>query len=158
MDINNLNQGEKIAGVSAVLLLFFALAFSWFSVGPIGIKGFEAGGFFRDVVMFFTIIAGIGLALIAASSSSVNAPVAPSAIVAGLGILQTLLVVIWVISPPGGDFIDAGRSVGLFLGLLASAGVAYGGWMAMQEEGTSFSEQADRLTDDDQGGSPPSAQ
>ncbi len=33
----------------------------------------------------------------------------------------------------------------MFLGLIASAGIAYGGWRAMEEEGTSFGDQADRL-------------
>ena len=36
---------------------------------------------------------------------------------------------------------------GVFLGLIASAGIAYGGWRAMEEEGTSFGDQADRIQD-----------
>ena len=35
---------------------------------------------------------------------------------------------------------------GIFLGLIAAAGVAYGGYRAMQEEGASFSDTADRLS------------
>ena len=40
---------------------------------------------------------------------------------------------------------DVQRSYGLFLGLIATAGVAIGGWLAMQEEGASFGGEADRL-------------
>ena len=39
---------------------------------------------------------------------------------------------------------DATRKYGLFLGLIAVAGIALGGWVAMQEEGTSFGGEADR--------------
>ena len=36
---------------------------------------------------------------------------------------------------------------GVFLGLIAAAGIAYGGWASMQEEGTSFGAQAENLQD-----------
>jgi hypothetical protein len=145
MDLGRLGRGEQIAGASAVALLIIALFFSWFSVGPVGIGGFEAAGFLRDLVMFLAIAAGIGLAVIAASAQSINSPVAPSAIAAGIAILNTILILIWVIDPPGGGLVD--RSIGLFLGLIASGGIAYGAWLAMQDEGTSFTGEADRFRD-----------
>ena len=37
------------------------------------------------------------------------------------------------------------------VGLIAAAAIAYGGWRAMQEEGTSFSEEADRFRGPDEG-------
>jgi len=51
------------------------------------------------------------------------------------------------------------RSIGVFLGLIAAAGITYGGWMAMQEEGASFSGEADRVggTGDDAPPPPPPA-
>ena len=50
------------------------------------------------------------------------------------------------------------RAYGVFLGLIASAGIAYGGWRAMEEEGTSFGDQADRIQTSDSGaGAPPPA-
>ncbi len=87
------------------------------------------------IVMLLTIIAAIALAAMTAMGSQVNMPVAMSAIVAGLGILTTLLVLYRLIDPPA-EGLD--RSYGVFLGLIASAGIAYGGWRAMEEEGTSF--------------------
>jgi len=107
------------------------------------ISAFDAFDFIK-IVMLLTIIAAIALAAMSAMGSSVNLPVAMSAIVAGLGILTTLLVLYRLIDPVGG--LD--RSYGLFLGLLAAAGIAYGGWRAMQEEGTSFQGEADRLQTD----------
>ena len=75
---------------------------------------------------------------------------------AGLGILSVLLIIYRIISPPdggAGDLIDISRGIGVYLGLIAAIGIAYGGWTAMQEEGTSFSDQADRFGGG--GGSPP---
>jgi hypothetical protein len=46
-----------------------------------------------------------------------------------LGMLSSLLVLYRIINP----VLDAGRKLGLFLGLLAAAGIAAGGWLAMQE-------------------------
>ena len=101
--------------------------------------------------------AAIGLALISASQTEVGLPVAASAVVAGLGILSVVLIVISIISPPDfgarsvGTGVDNTRKIGVWLGLIAAIGVAYGGWRAMQEEGTSFGEQADRFREPDEG-------
>ena len=87
------------------------------------------------IVMLLTIIAAIAMAAMTAMGSTVNMPIAMSALVAGLGILTTLLVLYRVIDPPA-EGLD--RSYGVFLGLIASAAIAYGGWRAMEDEGTSF--------------------
>lgn len=163
MDVNRLSTGEKIAGIAGVLLLIIMFAFDWFTI--------EVGGGFGDVggnawdtmelirfILLLTGLAGIALAVASASQSAPNMPVALSAITAGLGILSVVLVLFRIISPPdggAGDLVDVGRGIGVFLGLLASAGVAYGGWTAMQEEGTSFGDQADRLQERDRDDAPP---
>jgi hypothetical protein len=139
MDVSRLNRGEQIAGVAGILLILIMFIFDWFSVdaGPIsfGFNAWESFDFI-DIVLFLASVAGIGLALTAASSTEVNAPVALSAVTAGLGILAAILVLYRIIDPPGGD--GVGRDIGVWLGFLASAAVAYGGWAAMQEEGASF--------------------
>jgi hypothetical protein len=76
-----------------------------------------------------------------AMGTSVNLPVAASALTAGLGILATLLILYRIIDPPG----DAAREFGVFLGLIAAAGIAVGGWLSMQEEGTTFAGEYDRF-------------
>ncbi|CAN5206930.1 hypothetical protein BH24ACT23_BH24ACT23_03170 [soil metagenome] len=164
MDVNNLRTGEKIAGASGIALLLIMFIFDWFSVEggglSIGINAWEAFGFI-DIVLFLAAAAGIGLAVISASQSQVNLPVAMSALAAGLGGLATVLILFRILSPPdggAGDLIDVGRSIGVFLGLIAAAGVTYGGWTAMQEEGTSFSDQADRLQGDRSNDPPPPPQ
>jgi hypothetical protein len=164
MDFTRLTQGEKIAGISGIALLLIMLIFKWFGVevngGVVTVEGesrnaFGAYGFF-DIVLFITVVAAVGLVLISASEGDVGLPVAASAVVAGLGILSVVLVLISIISPPEwsvqgvdiGDVpgLDVTRKLGVWLGLLATIGIAYGGWRAMQEEGTSFSGEADRFT------------
>jgi len=154
MDVNRLSTGEKIAGVSGILLLLFMFIFSWFTVEGTGdfggLNAWESFAFI-DFVLFLTCIAGIALAISAASQSDVDLPVALSAITAGLGILSVILILFRIIVTPGFDIpfggdVDTDRSIGVFLGLIAAAGIAYGGWRAMQEEGSSFSGPADRRT------------
>jgi hypothetical protein len=166
MDVNRLRSGEKIAAVSAIALLLIMFIFDWF-----GLKA-SAGGFsaegarnawgsygFIDIVLFVTFLAALGTAYLSASQQNVNLPVAASALVAGLGIISVILIIISIISPPdfgvSGDGIDHTRKIGVWLGLIAAAGVAYGGWRAMQEEGTSFGAQRDRLQDRYGGDEPP---
>jgi hypothetical protein len=158
MDFSRVRTGELIAGISGAALFIF-MFFSWF-----GIEGGTIGGVqfqvpvegsanawesfdFIDIVLLLAVIAAIGLMVLSASQASVNLPVAASAITAGLGILATLLVLYRVIDPPdfGVEGLDVGRKIGVFLGLIASAGIGAGGWLAMQEEGTTFGGEADRF-------------
>src|SRR5581483_10843464 len=102
--------------------------------------------------------AAIGLALMAASDAEVGLPVAMSAIVTALGILSLILIVISIISPPdfganlSGTGIDHERKIGVWLGLLSVLGLTAGGYLAMQEEGTSFAGEADRFRGGGSGG------
>jgi hypothetical protein len=164
MDFTRLTQGEKIAGVSGLALILIMFIFSWYgvevageSVPDSGVNAWEAFSFI-DIVLFLTVAAAIGLALISASQTEVGLPVAASAVVAGLGILSVILIVYRIIDTPGdvgvlGEAfdVDVARKIGVWLGLIAAVGVAYGGWRAMQEEGTSFGEQADRTSGPDEG-------
>ena len=67
-----------------------------------------------------------------------------------LGGLSTLLIAIRIVVPPdlgelGGIAIEATLSLGLFLALAAAAGIAYGGYRAMGEAGSSFARVAESL-------------
>ena len=163
MDFARLTLGEKIAGASGLALILIMFIFKWFGLelnGDLGagFSGVDLGSRnawgsygFIDIVLFITVVAAVSLALISASDSEVGLPVAVSTVVAGLGILSVVLIVISIVSPPdfgldlSGTAVDHTRKIGVWLGLLAAIGVAYGGWRAMQEEGTSFGSEADRL-------------
>lgn len=158
MDASRLNTGEKIAGVSGVLLLIIMFAFDWFTIDvgggfadiSVGGNAWDTMEFIRFVILLAA-LSGIALAAIAASQSSVDLPVAMSAVTAGIGILAVVLIIYRILSPPdggAGDLVDVGRGIGVYLGLIAAGGVAYGGWAAMQEEGSSTGGPADRVGGD----------
>ena len=162
MDVNRLGRGEKIAAVSAIALLLIMFIFSWFGIdaeGGVDLGGANAWESFGliDLILFITVVAAIALAAMLANGQRVDMPVSPAAIVAGLGILSVILILFRIISPPDfglGDLLEIGggevsRKIGVFLGLIAAAGIAYGGYESMQEEGTSFAAERDRLSDRD---------
>ena len=173
MDVNRLSQGEKIAAGSAILL-FIVMFFSWFGAPDVAEEVLGAAGVdtsanawqsfdFIDLILLLTIIVAAGAAALKASGNTANLPAPASTATALLGALSTLLVLYRLIDPPS----DASRKFGVFLGLVLAAAIAYGGWRAMEEEGTSFQDAADRLSGDDRttrrggaapppGGPPPS--
>ena len=160
MDTSNLGRGALVAGISGALLFIF-MFFSWYGIGgeagelveqaqeaadALGVQGPEdvntsANAWesfdFTDLILFLAAASGLAFAVIALANLSVELPIAFSAIVTGLGVLATLLVLYRIINPPGEGDVD--REIGIYLGLLASAGIAIGGYLGMQEEGADFS-------------------
>jgi hypothetical protein len=171
MDFSTLNTGEKVSGAAGIALFLIMILFSWFGIeiagfgSPEGANAFQAFGLI-DIVLLITVIAAVALPLIALIEARVELPVALSAIVALLGIVSVILVLFRIISPPdlgipgsvdvGFGEVDTGadttRKIGVYLGLLAAIGVAIGGWLAMQEEGTSFGDVRDQAGDRFSGG------
>jgi hypothetical protein len=160
MDADRLSTGEKIAGGSAVLLFIF-MFFDWFNAevsGGSGLFSASVGGnaweafTWIDLLMLLTFVVTIAVVVIRLSDTIVEPPFSINAAVAILGGLCVLLILFRIIDPPGGgeEFegvsIDISATVGAFLGLLAAAGITYGGYRAMQEEGTSFGDLGDQLS------------
>jgi hypothetical protein len=167
MDLNRLTQGEKIAGVSAILLFIF-MFFDWYSVTISGIAqsvSVEGSGGnawdtldFIPIVLLLTIIVTIANAAIEVSESEIETPVHGATVVTVLGVISFLLILFRIIDTPtfasyGGVSADGSVEFGIFLALIAAAGIGYGGYRAMQEEGTSFGDAADRLSGWSGGGS-----
>jgi hypothetical protein len=161
MDLDRLNTGEKIAGASAVLLFIF-MFFDWFGVeisGEGGSVSFGSGAGgnawnaldFIPIVLVIAIVVALVNVFLRLSDSDYEPPVSMNVAVAVLGGLSALLVLFRIVDPPGfgsygGVSVDATLEFGIFLGLIAAAGIAYGGYRGMQEEGASFSGTADRLS------------
>ena len=171
MDLDKLNTGEKVAGVSAVLL-FISMFFDWFGVEVSGSGGFsqtvpDAGGSawdaldFIPIVLVVTIVVALINVFLRLSDSDYEPPVSMNVAVAVLGGLSVLLILFRIIDPPsfgsfGGVSVDGTLEIGIFLGLITAAGIAYGGYRGMQEEGSTFSGTADKLSGGGPGaGSPP---
>ncbi len=172
MDLNRLTQGEKIAGVSAILLFIF-MFFDWYGVSISGGgQSIDLGGGgnawdtldFIPILLLIAIIATVAIVTIEASESNVELPVHGATIITVVGAISFLLILFRIIDTPtfasyGGISADGSVRFGIFLSLIAAAGMAFGGWRAMQEEGTSFGDAADRLSsgrgDGPSGGTPP---
>lgn len=157
MDVSRLRRGEMIAAISGIALIIIMFLNWWGTPDTINgvaipdivdvevdasANAWEAHSF-NDIVWFVTALAAIGLGLLAATQTRMDLPVAASAIVTALGILSLLLIVIRLIDPP----FDLTREYGVWLGLIAILGIIYGGWTAMQEEGTSLGAQARSVQD-----------
>lgn len=168
MDVDRLSTGEKIAGVSAILLFIF-MFFDWFSVS-VGNGFFSAStGNAWDwldvipIVLLIAIVAALGVAVVRLTEADLEPTISMNAVVAILGIVSVLLILYRIVSPPDSGFseIDVSPAFGIFLGLIAAAGIAYGGYRAMQEEGASFGEIGERLGSGrggpGSGGQPPSS-
>ena len=157
--LDRLSTGEKIAGLSA-LLLFIFMFFDWFGIEVSGVSGFsgsvgEGGNAwdaldFIPIVLIVAIIVTLVLVGIRLSDSTFEPAIPMSTVVTVLGAISALLILYRIIDPPSvGEFpgieVDVTRKLGIFLSLIAAAGIGYGGYRTMQEEGTSFGDAADRL-------------
>ncbi|HEY5707822.1 MAG TPA: hypothetical protein VIS51_00310 [Solirubrobacterales bacterium] len=169
MDLDRLSTGEKIASVSAILLFIF-MFFNWFGVEVSGVGGFSGtisgdGGNawealdFIPFVLLVTIAAALGVAALRLSDAAYEPPISANTVVTVLGVISVLLILFRIVDPPsfgsvGGVSVDATRSIGIFLGLIAAGGIAYGGYSAMREEGMTFGDAADRLSSGPGAGTP----
>lgn len=139
-----------IAGVSGVLLFIF-MFFDWYGIevegqgiGEISGGGFNAWEAFGliDLILFLAIAVAVALAALRAAGAMPELPQPPGLIVAAAGAVALLLVLFRLIVTPGnevegfGTELDITRKIGVFLGLIASAGIAFGGYTAMRERGT----------------------
>jgi magnesium-transporting ATPase (P-type) len=170
VDAGRLGTGETIAAAAGLALFIIMFIFKWFGVDfgsdSLGLgsavdasaNAWNSMEWIRWILLITALVA-IGGALMTANAQSVNTPVAISAITCGLGILSVILILFRIIDPPSsGDIPDGfdisiSRKIGVFLGLIAAGGIAYGGWRAMEEEGTSFQHQAEQVQRG--GGEPP---
>lgn len=156
--MDRLSTGEKIAGGSAVLLFIF-MFFDWFKVdidSGDGLFSLSVGGSaweafsYTDLFLMLTIVVAVAVAIIRLSDALVEPPVSLNAVAAVLGGVSVLLIVYRIIDPPGDTGgvpgVDISPAIGAFLGLIAAAGIAYGAYRAMQEEGSSFGEIGDQFS------------
>jgi hypothetical protein len=158
MDLSKLRTGELVAAIGGLVLLISLLFVNWYGVGgtvdtPFG--SFSVGGDFGawDHQGFFGTIANllilaaaltaILLAVVTATSRTVDLPVASSAVTTGFGITAVVLVLARMLLQPGPNG-SVDLKFGIWLALIASVAIAWGGWRAMQDEGTSFATERER--------------
>jgi len=139
LDANRLSQGQLVAAIAAIALFIISFL-PWFDIsGAVTVGGTTIGGSQSfnlweaenplDIYLLIVILVALVPAVLGLLSDGGDAPMASMAttLLAGVG---TLLILYQVFDTPG----DLGRKVGLFLGLIACAGIAVGGYLSMQED------------------------
>ncbi len=159
--LGRLRTGEALYLVAAILL-FVLMFFQWYGIqhsGPnpelVEIQLFGGGTAWQtlEVIPLFlmlAIVVAVGSAIMRLVGSDWKPAIPPAVAVCVLGLVAAALILFRIISPPGIDQlegvpIERSLEVGIFLALAAALGIAYGGWRAMADEGTSFGGVAKRL-------------
>jgi hypothetical protein len=130
-----------VAGASG-LALFIFMFFPWYGIDiGIGSDDFSAWTAFDFIDLLLFLAAALAISLAAARAAGAmppNLPASPGMIVAAAGALAALLVLYRILELPGPDVegVEIGRKVGVYLGLIASLGIAFGGFTAMNERGS----------------------
>jgi hypothetical protein len=147
VDTSKLSLGEQIAAVSGIVLLI-VLFLPWYGVDvstPIAnvsasdsATAWQAFDFV-DILLFLIALVAIAVP-VARMTDSLPGDVPGATLIVAAGGLGVLLVLWRIIDLPTPDIssigsvkVDFSRKIGVFLGLIATAGVAYGGWRAMEE-------------------------
>lgn len=143
MDLKKLSKGEMVIGISGIVL-FISSFFDWFGakVGPF--KGTDNAWEFT--LPLIAVLLGIVLVvLVALKAANVQLPDKVGSFGFGmvylvLGGLAFLLVLIKIIVGPDIDTgglsgVSKTREVGAFIGLIATAGLAVGGFLHAKESG-----------------------
>jgi hypothetical protein len=151
-DTTRVRFGEMIAAGSG-LVLFLSLFLEWYNVSgkgtfsreaSVGRSGWESLGFI-DILLFLVAVIAVTVAVLhALNMMPRQLPASTGFILLVAGAIATLLVLFRLLSTgdaglpiPGNadDFIDIGRSFGVFVAFLAALGVTLGGWLTWNEEG-----------------------
>jgi hypothetical protein len=146
-DTTRVRFGEMIAAGSGIVL-FLSLFLEWYNVSAKtafasasqGVSGWGALSFI-DILLF--LISAVAVAIGVTKAMNVlpkSLPASPGLILLALGAFALILVLFRLISIPdhgisGIPGISVGRSFGIFIALLAAAGVTLGGWLSWNEEG-----------------------
>jgi hypothetical protein len=125
LDFSRLRNGEIVAAVSG-LALFIFMFFHWFGGG---VSAWDALQDFSGFLIALAAVSGVALGALAAAGQRINLPFQRGAGTLVLGKLAVLLI-LWRILANPGDI-----KIGIFLGLIAAAGIAIGAWMALREDG-----------------------
>lgn len=155
-DMSRLRRSDQIIGASAIAFFIFLFFFKWYGVSSnissfagVNVNVSKSGwSVFTNSrwIWLITIIVAIGAVVVVGARMKLETPVKPSVIVAGLGALSTILILYRIVHHPtatanvGNFHASAGIKIGIWLGLIAAAGITYGGYLAMGDEGTTLAD------------------
>jgi len=129
------SPGEGLAWLGGLVLALSSFM-SWYSfdadVGfTVSITGWHTG--LLGKLVFFIGLAVLGFLALRASGFELPPSVPGGMVIAGFGFIATILVIVRVISIPD-DFSPAGRSVGIWISLLAALLLIAAGLLRSAEE------------------------
>jgi hypothetical protein len=159
VDIGRLHRSDRIIGASAVAFFVVLFFFKWYGAS----SSSSVGGFNYSVsangwhtfsnsrwIWIITIIVALATVAISAGVFELNSPVQRGVLVAGLGALSSILILYRIIDHPSAGTsgtvagvhysASVGIKIGIWLGLIAALGLTYGGYLGMQDEGTSLAD------------------
>jgi len=152
MDLGRLTRGEAIAAGSGLVLLV-VMFLPWFSDNaPVEVPGIRTVDITQethnawqslgliDLLLLLVVLLALGVALAHAVGATPSDPVLPLALfVAAAGLVGVVLILYRLADPPaptldlGVGQTEVGRQIGLLLGLLAAAGISFGGYLTLVE-------------------------
>lgn len=155
MSLGRLSNGERIAGISAILL-FVLMFFHWFDVKAVNtsnLLSLVGGGgngksawealHYIPIVLMLTIFAMLAVAALRLANAVQRPSIPINAVVAILGIASVALILFRIVDPP--VFLveptityEGAAQLPIFLALAAAGGIAFGGCLALREEGFSL--------------------
>jgi hypothetical protein len=127
--------GERITWVAGLVLALSSFT-DWYAGSGVGVK-LAVIGWHTGVLGKLVFFVGLAvLALVALRESGIELPptVPDSLLVLALGALALIFVLIRVISIPDSVLPADGRGIGIWISLLASLGVIFGGLLRAAEE------------------------
>jgi hypothetical protein len=154
--VSRLRPADRIVAAGAVGLFVFMIFFAW--LGASGhaaalpgtsftfhssLTGWEAFTVSRWIWLA-TILAALTMVVAIATQRKVQGPVSPAAVVTLLGGLSTLLILYRIVDHAHGSVenslarVSWGTEIGIWLALIASAAITYGGSRAMREAGATL--------------------
>jgi hypothetical protein len=134
MDTGRLSQGALIAAISG-LVLFISLFFDWVGIDVTGVGSASQTGWESqsslDIYLLIVSVIAVVPAVLALTGGGGDLPIATAANALLLGTIAVILMffTMFIGFPDGLD-----RKFGIWLALIASVGVAVGGYLAAQEE------------------------
>jgi hypothetical protein len=152
VDLSKLSLGDKLIAGSAIGLFIFSFL-PWFTVSVEGgavfgdfsrdFSGWDVGFLWGRLPVFLAVLmaAYVGVKAFAPDTKLPSLPVAYGQALLGVGVLAAFLVILKLLigedaGVPGGldgTGIEISRAYGLFLSVLATVGLAVGGFFKMQE-------------------------
>jgi hypothetical protein len=134
MDTGRLSQGAMIAAISG-LVLFISLFFDWVGIEVTGVGSASQTGWESqsslDIYLLIVSVIAVVPGVLALTGGGGDLPIATAANALLLGAIAVILMffTMFIGFPDGLD-----RKFGMWLALIASIGVAVGGYLAAQEE------------------------